>query len=509
MLRYVENHLKRQANAVRRPSKLVAEPTRLRISLYTLWHCLVISGDKMEASLDDFVNAYVHGKTVTLSKPRRRTVAEDIHTGSFIAANLGSQKAASEPRDYIYATMPPFPWYKYPTNAENMAFSELFLDLYNQASENRHTFVPRITASMIQSSAADTSKARLPSNQQPEPECLGDFLKLLGQRPATYAPNKDSCYHATTSVRVIAFEGNTPLEVLPMIQSAMRFSKKIWRDCQVGGELTKYGSYPDSDWGMGVADATYVGCSPNIEKSIDPCSRAIEDEDPTIIIEGPSIEFATLPAELESTSRPSKVDRHVDYGPILEHSRIILVAAWYAWNSPSPNSQPKIRFQEFQHEMKSRWSKQLLHTLTLLTAMVNCQIGLSAARWVREYFVPSLIQYDEDNIVLGLLAKHACPSNKNEDKLMMSVGRHLQGPSLGTDLVLVDLAAPRAPVGIIPDFCNAGQTDEEFEKRMRVLYSGLGEIVAPGKIKLHYMSPETFAATMRKRMQEDAGDEKE
>ena len=509
MLRYVENHLKKQANAVRGSSEVVANSARLRISLYTLWHCLVISGDKMEASFGDFANAYVHGKTVTRSKPRRRTVAEDIHTGSFIAANLGSQRAASEPRDYIYATMPPFPWYKYPTNAENMAFGELFLDLYNQATENRRNFVPRITASMIQSSAANMSKAWLPSNQQPEPECLGDFLKLLGQRPATYTPDNDSCYHATTSVRVIAFEGDTPLEVLPMIQSAMRFSKEIWRHCHVWGELSKYGGYPNSAWKMDVTDATYVGCSPNPEKSIDPCSRAIEDEAPTIIIEGLSIEFATLPAELESTSRPSTVDHHVDYVPILEHSRSILDAAWYAWNSPSPNSHPKIRFQEFQHEMKSRWSKQLLHTLTLLTAMVNCQIGLSAARWVREYFVPALIQYDEDNIVLGLLAKHACPSNKNEGKLMMSVGRHLQGPSLGTDLVLVDLAAPSAPVGIIPDFCNAGQTDEEAEKRMRVLYPGLGEIAAPREFEFDYMSPEPFAAKLRKRMQEETGDEKE
>ena len=508
MLKCIENHSKKEINALRGWYRRQADLTRLSFSLWILGYYFS-SGTGKEVSHDDFANAYIHSKTITRSKPRRRTLAEDIYSGSFIVANLGSQRAASEPRDYIYATMPPFPWYKYPTNAEKMAFGELFLDLYNQAAENRHTFVPRITASMIQSSAADMSKARLPSKQQPEPECLGDFLKLLGQRRATDTPDNDFCYHATTSVRVIAFEGDTPLEVLPMIQSAIRFSKDIWRSCHVGGELSKYGSYPDSAWEMDVTDATYVGCSPDPEKSIDPCPRAIEDEDPTIIKEEPSIELATIPAEPESTSRSRTVDHHVDYVPILEHSRSILDAAWYAWDSPSPNPHHKTRFQEFQHEMKSRWSKQLLHTLTLLTAMVNCQIGLSAARWVRKYFVPALIEYDKDNVVLGLLAKHACPSNKDEGKLMMSVGRHPQGLSLCKDLVLVDLAAPSAPVGIIPDFCYGDARKEKFQKRKQVLYRGLGKIVAPGEFEFHYMSPETLAATMQKRMQEDAGDEKE
>ena len=436
-------------------------------------------------------------------------MVEDIHTGYFITANLGSQRAASEPRDYIYATMPPFPWYKYPTNAENMAFGELFLDLYNQAAENRHTFVPKITASMIHSRAADMSEAWLPSKQQPEPECLGDFLKLLGQRFATDTPENDSCYHVTTSVLVVAFEGDTHSEVLPIVQSAMCFFKNIWRSCHIGGELPDYGSYPDSAWIMDVRDATYVGCSPNPEKSIDPCLRAIEDEDPTIIREGPSIEFATIPAEPESTFRSSTVDYQVDYVPILEHSRSILDAAWYAWNSEYLHPHQKTRFEKFQHEMESRWSKELLHTLTLLTAMVNCQIGLSAAQWVCKYFVPALIQYDKDNVVLGLLAKHARPAKKHESKLMMSVSRHPQGPSLGKDLVLVDLAAPSAPVGIIPDFCYKNQPKEEFEQRMRVLYRGLGKIVAPGEFEFDYMSPETYAADMRKRMQEDARNEEE
>ena len=233
MLRCTENHSKKERNARRRYYKHQTDFTRSQESLWVLWYCFS-SGAKTEVSLDDFAYAYVHGKTITQSKPRPRTVVEDIHAGYFLVVNLVSQRAASEPRDYIYATMPSFPWYNYPTNAEHVAFGEMFVDLYNQAAENRHTFAPRITASMTQSSATDMSKAWLPSKQQPEPECLGDFLKLLGRRLATDTPNNTSSFHVTTGVRVLPIPGNTHLEFLPMIQSAMKFCKPIWLNSHVG-----------------------------------------------------------------------------------------------------------------------------------------------------------------------------------------------------------------------------------------------------------------------------------
>ena len=511
MLRCTENHSKKERVGRGGFYKHQTDLERLLYSLWVLWYCFR-SGAELEVTLDNFANAYVHGKTITRSKPRPRTVAEDIHTGVFIVVNLVSRRAASEPRDYIYATMPPFPWYKYPINAENMAFGGLFVDLYNQAAENRHTFAPKITASMIQSSATDTSKAWLPSKQQPEPECLGDFLKLLGQRLPIDTPNNISCFHATTGVRVLAIDGDTHIEFLPMIVSAMGFSENILRECHVGGELSEYGSYPSSSWEMDVTDAAYMGWLPDLEKSIDSHLRVREDEDQTIITEGPSIKFTTIPAEEENTFRSSTVDHHVRYVPILEYSRSILDSAWRALDPTSPNLDHKAAFRKFLHEMKARWSKPLLHTLTLLTAMVNCQIGLSAARWVRKYFVPALIQYDDDDDnkkVLGLLAKHSFPSEKFEVKQMMSVGRHLQSPSLGKDLVLVDLDVPSAPLGIIPDFNYGEDEDEGFESRMQVLYRGLWRVnPPPEELEFVYMSPETYAATMRKRMQEPAGNEK-
>ena len=501
VLECLENHSKKRKVEHGRSYTQRADFERLHYSLWVLWYCFR-SGAKIEVSLGEFVNAYVHGKTITRSKPRPRTLAEDIHTGSFMVVNLGSRRAASEPRDYIYATMPAFPWYKYPPNAENMAFGGLFVNLYNQAAEHRHSFAPKITASMIEASVTDMSRAWLPSKQQPEPECLGDFLKLLGQRLERDTPNSICCFHATTGVRVFPIDGDTSLEFLPMIQSAVKFFENIWRECHVGGELSEYGSYVTSSWEKDLTDVTYMDWLPDGEKPIASHLRAIQDEDQTIITEEPSVELKKIPAEQESSFRSSTGDHHVYHVPILEYLRSILDGSWQALDSASSDPYRKTVFERHLREMRSRWSKQLLHTLALLTAMVNCQIGLSAARWVRKYFVPALIEYDDNNKVLGLLAKHTFLSEKFKVKQMMSVGRHRPGPSLGKDLVLVDPAVPSAPVGIIPDFNYGDHEEKDFGGRMRVLYRGLWRVGPPEELEFVHMSPETYAATMQERMQE-------
>jgi hypothetical protein len=68
--------------------------------------------------------------------------------------------------------------------------------------------------------------------------------------------------------------------------------------------------------------------------------------------------------------------------------------------------------------------------MLLVAAMVGCGIGLSAATWVRERFVPALVHYGtgEKTLILGLLAKHARRSDNSMSlHEMCSVGRHLPG----------------------------------------------------------------------------------
>lgn len=62
---------------------------------------------------------------------------------------------------------------------------------------------------------------------------------------------------------------------------------------------------------------------------------------------------------------------------------------------------------------------------------------------------------------------------------MFCGGRHVSRASRGKDLALVD-PATKMPVGLLPDFADNLQTEEEFVKRMSVLYNGLVTKVGSG-----------------------------
>ena len=285
----------------------------------------------------------------------------------------------------------------------------------------------------------------------------------------------------------------------------METSKYQWQECHRGGELSKFGSCPKSSWELDVTDAAAMGWWRHPEMIKGPHFRVIRGGQETLLTEGPSIESKTLSAEppgLESISLSSVVDHNVEYVPLLEYSRSILDSAFCAAYNVRLDSNQKHNFEEVLDEMKWKCSKPLLQTLVLLVAMVNCRIGLSAARWVRKYFVPAVIQYDENSQFIGLLAKHSCPSENFIAKEMMSVGRHMEGPSAGKDMVLVDFAMPSAPVGLIPDFVYGEYEEENFNSWMQMLYRSVGKVVAPRKLEYRFISPEYYAAIVKKRMQE-------
>ena len=104
----------------------------------------------------------------------------------------------------------------------------------------------------------------------------------------------------------------------------------------------------------------------------------------------------------------------------------------------------------FKTAMSGKWTNKLLQTLLLMTAMVNCQVPLSAITWARDRFVPVSVQFSTITVI-GLLAKHACRPDLVTGQPMLSVGRHPRGPSIGKDLVLAD-PRMKVPVGLIPDF---------------------------------------------------------
>jgi hypothetical protein len=192
------------------------------------------------------MRAYLFSCTITREKRPPRRLDEDIYSDYFREMQLYSNRSATEPRDYIFATMPQFPWYHYPREAEQMSFNSIFKDFYEKAKGAGHAFACRFTRSMTEPEQNLTvGEAWYPSGQQPEPETLGDFFKLLGQRMCI--AEDGSNYHLTTSVRVTEVKIGDLAGTMELLESAMRFSFRKWHQCHQCGELTKYGSLPQGE----------------------------------------------------------------------------------------------------------------------------------------------------------------------------------------------------------------------------------------------------------------------
>ena len=361
-----------------------------------------------------------------------------------------------------------------------MPFNDIFLDLYNQASRTSHAFTSRFLASMTDPHAKDIEQAWKPSVLQPEPTCLGDFLKMLGQRLPEDASNAFSTVHVTITVRVKELVEEPPESHFAIIETAMQFSQRTWTESHVCGELSKYGNFPSSGWAISLHEAINLHWIPNPAETLREPFVQIEDEDHAFLDHGPIIQFKEDDNPLLGASADKREEMAAeDERSVFVQARRILDHMCCGTDPTMPNRAQESDWRIFKDQMRPRWSRPLLHTMALLAAMISCHICLSAAVWVNEYFVPVAINYDRNTTVLGLLARHARLSERCKARKMLSIGRHPNGKALGMDLVLVDHAISRAPVGIIPNFLQVIRSDDEFVERMKVLYAGLLQSVTP------------------------------
>jgi hypothetical protein len=421
------------------------DPYRDRTELEQIMDALYILGHSFDeeggwSGIRTFLEAYLGSGTVTRAKPEKRDSTEDIYTGMFFHNYLASTRVASEPRDYVFSTMPQFPWYTYPADAKNMSFNAIFEDFYYQAAASGHGFTGRITRSMTDSTCTDSQNAWLPSQQQPEPTCLGDFLKLLGHRTSEEARLQGENIHQTSVVLVMEITDDILPKAMHIVEDTMRFFQRTWAECHTCGELSKYGSFPSDEWELDPFDWVRLGNgSPEVQQML----GLIEPNPPS--------------GDLD----------------LLKHVRKILdeMRCSLDFNLNQPQQQD---WKSFVREMRGKWSSNLVRTMLLLAAMVSCRIGLSAAIWINHHFVPVLVNYPktDDTTILGLLSKHAASQMLTpKDHIMISAGRHESRQGLGTDLVMVNPKTGLA-VGIIPDFMSIAMPQDERLKRIKTLYGG-------------------------------------
>jgi hypothetical protein len=474
--------------------KTQADGQRLRDDLWVLSY--IFCGPGPSERTEEFARAYVHGGTVTRDVEIERTDEEDIHTGSFRHILIASHRSATKHYDYVFAIMPQFPWYHFPVKAKDMSFGEIFCDLQRQASDSGHGFAGKITESMIDPKQVDQAAGWLSSLEQPEPECLGDFLKLLGERlPQSLPPGLSTPIHVTSPVIVIPIgDAAGHGAILRLIEASMKFCENTWRESHMGGELSKYGNFPKSTWNINVTDAAQAGWIVDPWKSKGRHMVMIEDGDDATIAVGPEVVYKECrPGIAEVQGAPGTDDPPPGYIPVLEQARMILDHMWSAHDSKIVNMAHKSDWTEFQRQMQTWWSGPLLQTMALLASMVSCQIGLSAAPWIRKHFVPSVVSFPgkQDTMILGLLAKHKRPEGRMAMYDGFCVSRHPGGPATGKDLTIVD-PKTRVPVGIVPDFLHWDRTDEEYERKLHILYGGRIMVAGPGQVGFPVLGLDMF-----------------
>lgn len=248
--------------------------------------------------INTFIKAYMNCGTVTRVRSLDRTAEDTLHTiegGQFRLVNQASIRVVEKPRDYIFATMAQFPWYNSPLNVNDVSFTDIFRDLYDQSSTSGHRFTPRILQSMTDPNAVNED-AWKPSDDQPDPACLGDFIKLIGRKigpsPQLTGPPLQASLHATSPVSAKPCGNESEELVLRVIESAMNLSVQAWGEAHKGGELSKFGSFPEEDWVLGDFDAVRCGWR---AKSSDPQFKFMEHEDGSYSMSAGRVEYEEIP----------------------------------------------------------------------------------------------------------------------------------------------------------------------------------------------------------------------
>ena len=220
----------------------------------------------------------------------------------------------------------------------------------------------------------------------------------------------------------------------------MMASRKLWMEAQRGGELTRFGSWPED----------------------------CPDEFPRTMLDGYTRHSNTW-EDLSSERRDYLKGLVETYQKKLEEAQIrmesdewVFPQAWRVlsnlWGSIDPwckSATMAGKWGAFAQHMRGKWSFKMLRTLVLLATIVGCQIPLSAALWTRESFVDVRIygldlrpaDDVENNPALGLLARHAIAGPVKD---MLWVRRHFDFATCLLDTVILEPLS-RMPVGIVPD----------------------------------------------------------
>lgn len=188
--------------------------------------------DDLNALRGKFILAYMNCEAVRRVGATRPPTKFSIPLQEYLVLYMSSSRKTSKPRDFILAVMPQFEFYTVPPNAREMTFGQLFLDCSRQMEAvDSHKYITPLFIAEINARSPEFTA----TDDIPEPDCLGDLMKLfLGARPrlhetpaVDYPLGKMRLYPAQARLAQ-EFVGDDHRSALFLIIQAIRDSITIW-----------------------------------------------------------------------------------------------------------------------------------------------------------------------------------------------------------------------------------------------------------------------------------------
>ena len=410
---------------------------------YSLGQAFALMQDRPR--IGAFFKAYVCNSTISPPK-RSQNINEAVDPfaiGTHSAEKL-SRRKATKSRDYIIATMSHFPWYTPPAHAEHMDFSQLFADLATQSSKAGHSYTGMFTRSMLETSDRLPDDAALSlAREQPEPECMSDFVRLMGRstRTTSYLPHVASLVHVH--------------EISPLrrLRDQSRTARGIIIDGTAHGSVQDH-SVNDHTWD--VRSEGDDGDDPLLRQFCDAgamqfISQAL-DLIVNVIVENDMTELSDCLYRFEATSnRPvsTSVDSSVTSGETQVQTSELLARRYLGFMCGSKDHPAKLR-SVCESLCNDYTPRQFVCTTTLAVdfmlyslAMMQCGAPQSALQWVRERFIVIFTGAKR----FGLLSRkfeHLVVARFSSSLPNVAIVGHYLDPELtGTTFVLSDVSSKK------------------------------------------------------------------
>ncbi|CVL06507.1 hypothetical protein FPRO04_04478 [Fusarium proliferatum] len=369
-----------------------------------------------------FISAFLNNKEVSRDFPGGLSLSGAIEDGFFIQSN--STRRTTKARDLILSTMSQYDWYSAPSPqvVRGMGFGRLFQDCFSQARHADRATLPKITAGMVgeQGTLLETSNV-------PEPELLGDLVKLFGLATEGALQHDTDCALGAElgPVVVRSIESCDMSTILRILEGSLEFSKNTWELARKG-ELSLHGAWPDL-------------------KAIFAAEDEREDD--------------------EDTSSKNENLRHQNAIRFLN----LMVLGFF------DEGGTKMDADSFKRDLISSSPSKFSKTLVRLGALISCGIGISAYMWSKTVWTPVLVTLGKTDL-LGVISSRELANNSLRDEYHLRLAHPISSDMTITYKHAVitrpgeGLKAQHRCIGLLPAFTDMNMDREGWSKR----YEDLG-----------------------------------